>query len=569
MTISNLKFGIMCGDTASFPKWQADAITLLIDNKQIECSLLIQNGLEKPRNFSSRLKLLKYNSFLWQIYSYILGRRSIATKSVSLSKELSEIPKIVCNVRKQGNFSEFFNRNDVEHIKSYKLDFILRFEFGIIKGCVLNSAKYGVWSFHHGDEQEYRGGPPGFWEIYHGSKITGSILQRLNDKLDAGIVLKKCFLQTQLEYVSNRDQMFLESSKWPLQVSLDILNNDKLFLSQDASSTKTNIKVVPTNRQFIFFILKTNIKKIKKLLHMLIYVDYWNIGISFDKPESFLIDNKKPVVKWFPLKSKKMFYADPCGLKSSNGYDIFFEEYQYKQAKGVISYTNYTNGVFTKPKVVLEEGFHLSYPFLVEDKGCVYMIPESYEANRVMLYKATEFPKKWKMVKVLIDNYSGVDNTLIKHNKTWWMFSSDRNNGSSHNLNLFYADDLMSTWTPHPSNPIKTDIRSSRSAGKPFIYNDNIYRPSMDYSEKTEGSITINIITSLTKSEYGENAIKSIFPYKNSNFPDKIHHLYSMGDYTLIDGCKQIFFLKSINMMMHQLTLVLNRVLKKIGLNNE
>ncbi|MBT4516297.1 MAG: hypothetical protein HOC78_00160, partial [Candidatus Komeilibacteria bacterium] len=158
----------MCGDTTSFPKWQADAITLLIDNKQIECSLLIQNGLEKPRNFSSRLRLLKYNSFLWQIYSYILGRRSIATKSVSLSKELSKIPKIVCNVLKQGNFSEFFNRNDVEHIKSYKLDFILRFEFGIIKGCVLNSAKYGVWSFHHGDEQEYRGGPPGFWEIYHG-----------------------------------------------------------------------------------------------------------------------------------------------------------------------------------------------------------------------------------------------------------------------------------------------------------------------------------------------------------------------------------------------------------------
>ena len=296
MNAPTIKFGIMCNKESSFPKWQVDAITALISHPHIECGLLIKNCEVSQNNFKSRIKQLKYRSFLWQIYSYFLGRGSVATERISLTKELSAIPEIKCVVQKKGKFSEFFNENDIEHIKSCNLDFILRFEFGIIKGDILNAATHGVWSFHHGDEQEYRGGPPGFWEIYDHRKITGSILQRLNSKLDAGTVLKKGFLETQLGVIKNRDQMFLESSKWPLQVCLELLENEQFVDDHSASSTKSVIKVAPSNTQMIIFLIKNNIAKIIKIFRMLMYVDYWNIGVISDNPESFVVNNQKPPV---------------------------------------------------------------------------------------------------------------------------------------------------------------------------------------------------------------------------------------------------------------------------------
>ena len=566
MTNPKIKFGIMCNKHTSFPKWQVDAITALISHPHIECGLLIKNCEVSQNNFKSRIKQLKYRSFLWQIYSYFLGRGSVATERISLSKELSVIPEIECVVQKKGKFSEFFNENDIDHIKNCNLDFILRFEFGIIKGDILNAATHGVWSFHHGDEQEYRGGPPGFWEIYDHRKITGSILQRLNSKLDAGTVLKKGFLETQLGVIKNRDQMFLESSKWPLQVCLEILENEQFVDDHSASSTKSVIKVAPSNTQMIIFLIKNNIAKIIKIFRMLMYVDYWNIGVISDNPESFVVNNQKRPVHWFPLNSKAKFYADPCGVDSETGCDVFFEEYPYKDGKGVISHTHYSDGTFSKPTVVLREPFHLSYPFIIEYQGDTYMIPESWEANKILMYRAVEFPKKWELAKVLVDDFAGVDSTLLKHNDMWWMLSTDRNKGSSQNLNLFYADDLFSDWIPHQSNPIKSDVRSSRSAGKPFVYNDKLYRPSMNYAEKNEGSITLNLVTHLTKKRFSEIVVKEILPYSESDFHDKIHHLFGTKNYTFIDGCKEVCVLCSFSMIRHQFNLVLSRVFKFLRL---
>jgi len=561
-SVEEIRFGVMCNKDLTFPKWQADTIYSLMNHEKISCELLILNVEVSSHNFLSRLGQVNYKSFLWQIYSYFFGRHSKITKRVSLNKELFNIPRLECLVHKKGKFSQFFEAGDIKSIKETDLDFILRFEFGIIKGDILNSSTHGVWSFHHGDEEEFRGGPPGFWEIYEGKKITGSILQKLNEKLDAGIVLKKCFLETQLNYIENRDQIFLESSRWPLQVCLKLLSNNNELPSIEASSTKAIVKVAPTNLQFINFILRVTLSKIKKIYRMVMYVDQWNIGIVNNKPHSFLGNNNTYQINWFPLNSKKVFYADPCALETENGLDIFFEEYAYIKGRGVISYSKYLNGKFTDPKVVLDEGFHLSYPYVFEDKGLKYMIPETFEANKIMLYQAIDYPKKWEMVKVLINEYAGIDNTILRYDGIWWMFSSDKNDGSSHNLNLFFADGLFSDWKPHPCNPVKTDIRSSRSAGNPFIYNNNIYRPSMNYEDKTEGSITINLIVDLSKTSYEEISLKSIFPFKKSRFPDKTHHLFSSKNFTLIDGCKETLILSSKEMLFRQASRIIHRILR-------
>ena len=154
----------------------------------------------------------------------------------------------------------------------------------------------------------------------------------------------------------------------------------------------------------------------------------------------------------------------------------------------------------------------------------------------------------------------GVDSTLIQHNGTWWMFTTDRDVNTSYNLNLFYSDSLFDDWKPHPQNPIKTDVRSARSAGTPFVRNGELFRPSMDYSKKIEGSITINKVVNITKQQYHEITQNEVGPAKNTFFSDKIHTLAEANGLTVIDGCKEAFIFTNVNFIKYKMKIIFEKL---------
>lgn len=89
---------------------------------------------------------------------------------------------------KRKGFLDIFSSSDAERIKSYNLDIILRHKFGVIRGDILQSAKHGIWSFHHADNSIIRGDPTGFWEILFCQPSVGVILQQLTPELDDRLV---------------------------------------------------------------------------------------------------------------------------------------------------------------------------------------------------------------------------------------------------------------------------------------------------------------------------------------------------------------------------------------------
>jgi len=72
---------------------------------------------------------------------------------------LLDLERMECAVMKRGRYSEYFTDEDIERIRAFKLDFLVKFGFGITRGAILDVARYGVWSFHHDDEARYRGSP--------------------------------------------------------------------------------------------------------------------------------------------------------------------------------------------------------------------------------------------------------------------------------------------------------------------------------------------------------------------------------------------------------------------------
>ena len=73
-------------------------------------------------------------------------------------KLLENVPVIEIKP-KMDNYSDWFEEEDVEKIKEFNLDVIIRRGFRILKGDILNAAKYGVWSYHHDDNTVIRGVP--------------------------------------------------------------------------------------------------------------------------------------------------------------------------------------------------------------------------------------------------------------------------------------------------------------------------------------------------------------------------------------------------------------------------
>jgi hypothetical protein len=79
-----------------------------------------------------------------------------------------DIPKLCVEplVSKSG-FVFRYSPDDLEKIKHYQLDILVRGGSGILRGEILKVCPFGIVSFHHANNDVNRGGPPGFWEVFN------------------------------------------------------------------------------------------------------------------------------------------------------------------------------------------------------------------------------------------------------------------------------------------------------------------------------------------------------------------------------------------------------------------
>lgn len=544
-----LRFGVMCRGT-TFPAWEARCLRHLLALEGVEAALLVVE--ERPAAHVSRREkvrgLLRRRTLLWAVYTRLfVDGRSEAMRPVSMARELSHLPAVRCRPLRRGTFSECFSEADIAAIRQYDLDFILRFAFGIIRGEILEVPRYGVWSFHHGDLDRYRGTPPGFWEIYHGDPVTGSVLQRLTDRLDGGVVLHRGFFRTRdFSYVRNRDAAYFGSADWPARVCKDIVQGHAAYLDGPPSQTAAPILRSPTDWQVVRFLLGTARNVLASQFRSLFRSEQWNVGVV-DRPiRAFLTPEASFAVRWLPAPARRRFLADPFGVRYGDGLVVLAEDYDYRTRRGRISVLTSLDGkAFTMPRPVLERPVHLSYPYLFTWQGDVYCVPETAEAREVSLHRAVEFPEKWQKVATLVEGVAAVDPTVFRHEGWWWLFCTDGDGGDQTKLHAWHARDLPGPWSPHAANPLKTDIRSSRPAGTPFVHDGRLYRPAQDGSRAYGGAVALNRVLRLTPTEFEEELVTVVKPDPRGPYPDGLHTISAAGDLTLIDGSRRVFVLEA------------------------
>ncbi|MCJ7768184.1 hypothetical protein MUP79_07315 [Candidatus Bathyarchaeota archaeon] len=262
----------------------------------------------------------------------------------------------------------------------------------------------------------------------------------------------------------------------------------------------------------------------------------WNIGIVREPITAFLDPSTKHTVSWLPSVGGMKYLADPFGVAMGEELYVFCEEYDYRTRKGRIVCIEVTpEGVASRPVVALELSHHMSYPYLLEDDGEIYCVPETGDAKEIGLYKSTDFPYEWRKIATLIDDFAGRDTTIFRHEDLLWLASFE-DYETSCKLLLWYSSSLFGPWVAHAANPVKTDLGSSRPAGTPFTHEGYLFRPAQDCSVTYGGRIVLNRVKKLTPTEFTEERAAVIEPSSNGPYPDGLHTISTVGNITLIDG---------------------------------
>ena len=182
----------------------------------------------------------------------------------------------------------------------------------------------------------------------------------------------------------------------------------------------------------------------------------------------------KDLVMWRGIKIKNPpghFLADPFVIRDGERDYCFLEDYDFKTNRARISVYELKRSGAARLGDAIVEPYHLSFPYLFEYQGKLYMCPETSENNEIRLYECVNFPLEWKHSKTLMTNVSAVDTLIFPHDGLWWMLTNiDPSNTNGHyaEMFIFYSDNPLGTeWHPHAGNPVIIDSAKGRNGRNP------------------------------------------------------------------------------------------------------
>ena len=296
-------------------------------------------------------------------------------------------------------------------------------------------------------------------------------------------------------------------------------------LSRDAVATAGNLETAA-------FALRLAGRAMRGAVEAALFRPQWCLAYERDPhPVHVRPDRLRQVI---PPRDR--FWADPFPVEVDGRCFVFVEEWLYRRGKGRISVLELEGETISEAGTALEASHHLSHPFLFRWNDQLYMVPESGSNRCVELYRCLSFPLHWERDRVLLDGLCGVDATLEEIDRTWWMFLNVGKRGISNHdeLHLYYADSPLGPWREHAGNPVKSDVRSSRPAGRLIRNGGELLRPAQDCTPRYGSAVCLHRILELTPDRFAEEPVAR---FEAGAIPDAVrtHTLNGCGGVRFID----------------------------------
>ena len=232
------------------------------------------------------------------------------------------------------------------------------------------------------------------------------------------------------------------------------------------------------------------------------------------------------------------FVADPFMLHVQQTWYMFFEVMPQQGERGEIGLATSADGVqWQYQRIVLREPFHLSYPYVFEWEGVYYMVPESYQAEAVRLYRAARFPDQWSCVATLLRGPYFADTSVWRYADRWWCFTEASPDFSHDMLRLFFAADLQGPWHEHPRSPLhERNPHTARPAGRVVVHNERVLRFTQDCAPVYGALVRAFEVTRLSTTHYAERPVSGVPVLQGSGTGWNAAGMHHLDPHRLPDG---------------------------------
>jgi hypothetical protein len=412
-------------------------------------------------------------------------------------------------------------------------DLDVAFALGAIDERELDGkARYGVWRFFFGADGAEEEAIAGVREVAEEQPLTASgVKVRLSADSPPRLAYQSWSRTYPFSVARNRDHLLRKTGEFAARALRELHRSGHAWL-QSCKPMRGEPQRGALNAADALHI---SARLLKRGAEKALNVEQW--FIAFRLGGGAFGADLAGFTRLTPPKDRD--WADPFPIEKDGRYYVFFEEVAYATRRGRISMIEIDRaGRYTAPVAVLERDYHLSYPFVFEHEGTLYMIPESAKNQTVELWRCVDFPLAWRLERVLMQGVRCVDTTLYRAADRWWMFANCAAGDSrmfDDELHVFCAERLSGDWQPHAKNPVKSDARCSRPAGRLFQRNGALYRPAQVCVPRYGAGVSINRVVKLSMQDYLERQVERILPPPESGLLG-LHTMNHAGDLTVVDA---------------------------------
>lgn len=233
------------------------------------------------------------------------------------------------------------------------------------------------------------------------------------------------------------------------------------------------------------------------------------------------------------FREPTIIVADPFLFVHNDTLFLFYEQKKLHRNGTIMMMQTNDLVHWSEPVEVLQEPFHLSYPWVFEKDGRVYMMPETCGDKSVRLYEAKNFElTKFHLVKKLVEQktddeneISFSDSSIVMRDGIYYLFTTVSNEGVNR-LRLFYSDEFMGQYQEHPKSPVCASKKYGRNAGCLIEHNHELFRLAQDCENRYGDNVHILKVKELSLNDYAEEVVKE-------NVLDSSDRFYRYGGHQL------------------------------------
>lgn len=225
--------------------------------------------------------------------------------------------------------------------------------------------------------------------------------------------------------------------------------------------------------------------------------------------QSVLKDKTRPFMRF--AVEKDFWAADPLAVTHDGKDYLFYEYYDAKKEKGLLACSVMEDGQLSKPKIILEEPFHLSFPFVFRVDNEYYMIPETGAVKQIILYKCMQFPYQWKKERVLLEGVTSSDTIVFsKEGKLFLLASILKEGKATTAQNQLYTYDLSSHCLEYCCTAKETGEKGVRNGGGLFTDGEIWIRPGQNCTGGYGKSLLFFEVEQVDKEGYLEKVLAEL-----------------------------------------------------------